>query len=165
MLEMHLLKITCCVVLVLSFWATNTSAASALQSLGSYAGIYRLGNGEFPACKDRAYVNVALTNRDKLFTVNRRGERQEQENWQWLRFDALNGDSQLLENNFGSMRYSKSVVERTGTAWQIRLLYKSCKVRFFCGPWKVQQTILINSRAMQINLLAGEQQCTYHRVD
>jgi len=163
---MHLLKITsCCVVLVLLFWVTDASAASALRSLGSYEGIYRLGNGEYPACLDRSYVNVALTDNDKLFTINRRGEQQGQNNWQWLRFESLNGDSQLLENNFGSMKYSKTVVDRTDTTWQIQLLYKSCKVRFFCGPWRVQQTILINSSAMQINLLAGEQQCTYHRVD
>lgn len=142
--------------------------AKQVPSLAVYEGTYELSSGDYPECTNRQFIEIRRDHTapgDAGLTVVPLDSTMHDRGWEWLRFTPLDGKRRVATSDFGLIDYERFTHSNVQQGLELRHEVKSCQMRFFCGPWKIQTTILLTGSSAQIGLRSGFATCDYRSID
>ena len=162
--SMKFTRAPACLAILALLSSCGSLGLADIHELKQYEGTYQLVASKYPACTDRQFVEVTYDQSANHLAVERLDEQRRHRGWGWLEFGPLNGEPQLVNNNFGLVEYYKYVANKSDDGWQAQRLRKDCQLKFFCGRWHSEELISFTDQTFQLGLLADTQQCTYRRT-
>jgi hypothetical protein len=141
--------------------------AGQIPSLAKYEAIYELFYGDYPECTSREFIAVRRDDsvgQNAGLIVVPLDRQMSDRGWEWLRFTPLDGKRRIATSDFGLVQYERFTYKNVQWGLELRHEVKSCQLRFFCGPWKLQTTLLLRNSSAQIGLRNGFAACDYRSI-